>query len=131
MKQQSITRMVRKVTRQGTSVGVTLPIEFGFNAGEYVKWDVTDDGKITLSRVDIIGGVPKYTVIDREHRKHALYDEIKRKGNSVTEEYLIARFAIDNHISKNSVCDYRDELLAEKLITRITGESGDIILQVL
>ena len=116
-----IAHKYRKTFERGGSVAITIPPEAGFKAGEGAAWRIEDD-KLILSKATITNKDIRYTQVDRERRKHALYDEIKHRGNLVTEEYLIARFAIDNQISKDSVCDYRDELLAEMLIVRIAAE---------
>lgn len=119
MTQIPLSRWMRKVSKQGTSVGVTLPVEFGFKAGDQVIWDIIKDGTITLSKIDIIGGIPQYTVIVRGNRKDALYEQIKNIGDTVKEDFLLARFAIDQGVALRTVHNYRDELLAEGLIHRV------------
>jgi hypothetical protein len=110
---------MRKVSTQGTSVGVTLPVEFGFKTGDQVIWDIVEDGTITLSKIDIIGGIPQYTVIDRDNRKDALYEQIKKAGELIKEDFLLARFAINRGVALRTVRNYRDELLEGGVIQRV------------
>lgn len=82
-------------------------------------WAVVEGGMFTLTKIEIDGGVPHHTKIDRRQRKTALYEKIRRLGELVNEDYLLARFAIESGISLTTLEEYRDELLDAGLIERI------------
>ena len=119
MSEIPVSHRMRTVGKHGSSIGVTIPVEFGFSTGDAVIWDIIDNGVITLSKIDVTKPLPRHTEISRQHRKNALYAKIDTAGELVKEDYLMARFAIEYGISRLSLDKYRDELLEEGVIERV------------
>ena len=115
---KEISHRFRRTFIQGGSVAITLPPEAGFKAGDGAAWRIEDD-KLILSKATISNEDIRYTKVDRKHRKNALLEWINNTGESVKEDFLLARFAIDNEISLRITFDYRDELLNDGLIRRV------------
>ena len=107
----------RKTFERGGSIAVTLPPEAGFKAGDGAAWSI-ENGKLILSKATITNNAI-YTQVDRKRRKEVLLEWINNAGESVKEDFLLARFAIDNEISLRITFDYRDELLNDGLIRRV------------
>lgn len=115
---EEISHRFRRTFIQGGSVAVTIPPEAGFEAGDGAAWRI-EDNKLILAKATINNEDIRYTKVDRERRKNALHERIKNGGKLVAEEYLLAKFAIDHEISRDTVRDYRDELLVEEMIKRV------------